>query len=79
MAVSITKRPRGRPQKTVQKPRVPATIFTLPRGDYEYLYHLIHVKEWGASSVNEWARNLVMREIAEMRRTGYHLKDSPTR
>jgi hypothetical protein len=70
----------ARPRRTEPAPpKVPQTRFTLPRGDYEYVYHLVHVKGWGASSVDEFARNIVLREIAEMRRTGYHLKDSPTR
>jgi len=49
--------------------------FSLPKDDYAYLQMLVREKKRLGRSVNDAARQILIRELYEMRRTEFHKKD----
>jgi hypothetical protein len=67
-----SKRGRGRPRGKSERSQV---TFSLPRDDYAYLQMLTREKKRLGHGVNDAARQIVIHEIYEMRRTEFHKKD----
>jgi hypothetical protein len=72
MAEEGPKRGRGRPPGKSERSQV---TFSLPKDDYAYLRMLVHEKKRRGKSVNDAARQIMLEEIYEMRRTEFHKKD----
>ena len=72
MAEEGPKRGRGRPRGKSERSQV---TFSLPKGDYAYLDMLVREKKRLGKSVNDAARQILIREVYEMRRTEFHKKD----
>ena len=72
MAEEASKRGRGRPPGKSERSQV---TFSLPKDDYAYLKMLAREKKRRGNSVNDAARQIVLHEIYEMRRTEFHKKD----
>jgi hypothetical protein len=72
MAGNDQKRPVGRPPGKTERSQV---TFSLPTDDYAYLQMLVREKKRLGKSVNDAARQIVVGEIYEMRRTEFHKKD----
>jgi hypothetical protein len=72
MAGEGTKRPRGRPPGKSERSQV---TFSLPKDDFAYLQMLVGEKKRLGNSVNDAARQILVREVYEMRRTEFHKKD----
>jgi hypothetical protein len=72
MAEQASKRGRGRPPGKSERSQV---TFSLPKDDYAYLQMLTRDKKRLGNSVNDAARQILIREVYEMRRTEFHQKD----
>jgi hypothetical protein len=72
MAEEGPKGRRGRPPGKSERSQV---TFSLPKDDYAYLQMLVREKKRLGRSVNDAARQILIREVYEMRRTEFHKKD----
>ena len=72
MAEEGPKRGRGRPPGKSERSQI---TFSLPKDDYAYLDMLVREKKRLGNSVNDAARQILIRELYEMRRTEFHKKE----